>query len=244
MMVEDERVIEGLIQALNSEDWDKRMEAAEALGKIKDAKAVDSLIRALKDDEDGVVRMSVAEALGKTIEALGKIGDARAVQPLLRALKDEDQNIQCKAAEALGKIGDFGSVEAILDWLFANPFRKELEMDAMINLLGDYTTLILKVSFVPLTYHYNFGGEVLEDIEYDLSVSDRAALELCKISTRIASNILHKISTRREIKLHKNIRLDTIYFVNQRQIAINELNRRGNPPYDPSAYLDKEAWKL
>ena len=50
--------------ALKDEDGSVRWEAAEALGKIKDPRAVEPLIAALKDEVSGV-RESAAEALRK-----------------------------------------------------------------------------------------------------------------------------------------------------------------------------------
>lgn len=72
------------IDASISDDWANlesfrlRAAAAAALGKIRDARAVNALI-ALLDDEDDVVRHSAAEALGE-------IGDKRAIGPLKRAV--------------------------------------------------------------------------------------------------------------------------------------------------------------
>jgi len=95
------RKLEALIQALKYEDTDGSMyfrgDAALALGKIGDARAVEPLIEMLNKDEDWYVRSCVAEALGD-------IGDARAVEVLTEALSDEDFSVQTAAQEALGKI--------------------------------------------------------------------------------------------------------------------------------------------
>ncbi|MFN3699646.1 MAG: HEAT repeat domain-containing protein, partial [Dictyoglomus sp.] len=83
-------------------DEDVRGAAAKALGEIKDKRAVEPLISALKD-EDWYVREAAAYALGE-------IGDSRAVEPLISALKDKDEIFQFVAKEALKKITgmDFG----------------------------------------------------------------------------------------------------------------------------------------
>jgi HEAT repeat protein len=102
-----------------------RVWAAEALGLIGDARAVDPLRAALGDPVPEVVRIA-ANALGKIqdpravdalIQALknprarnsaawnlGKVGDSRAVEPLVEAMKDQDQEFRKWAAEALAKI--------------------------------------------------------------------------------------------------------------------------------------------
>jgi HEAT repeat protein len=62
-----------------------------ALGEIKDPRAVEPLIAALKDK--GVCAAAAY--------ALGEIKDPRAVEPLIAALKDESFSVRRAAAEAL-----------------------------------------------------------------------------------------------------------------------------------------------
>ena len=100
--------VEPLCEALREESAEVRTEAARALGKIGDARAVNSLASTL-DDKDENVRCEAANALSKigkpALEtlvtalkssdwwhpalALGKIGDARAILPLVRAFEYE-----------------------------------------------------------------------------------------------------------------------------------------------------------
>ena len=77
-------------------DPEVRKNAAEALGKIKDPRAVEPLITALKDEYSGV-RWHAAWSLGE-------IQDPRAVEPLIEALKDEDSGVRLSAAWSLEKI--------------------------------------------------------------------------------------------------------------------------------------------
>jgi PKD repeat protein len=127
-----------LISALiNDKSSDTRADAAEVLGEIGDARAVEPLIDALRD-VDYTVQWDAAEALGKigdkraveplittlkaedgylqdlAAEALGEIGDAEAVEPLIGALKDEEGDVRSSAAGALGKIGDKRAVEPLI----------------------------------------------------------------------------------------------------------------------------------
>ncbi|MHC1588990.1 MAG: HEAT repeat domain-containing protein, partial [Methermicoccaceae archaeon] len=61
----EKKDVEGLIGALSyKRGWHVRMTAAESLGEIKDPRAVDPLIRALRDEDSGV-RWSAAAALGE-----------------------------------------------------------------------------------------------------------------------------------------------------------------------------------
>lgn len=102
-----------MIEALR--DRNIRWDAAKALGEIKDARAVEPLIEALKEYYWGA-RSSVAEALGK-------IKDIRAVVPLISVLKDEewrireDWRLRRNAALALAEIKDARAVEPLIEAL-------------------------------------------------------------------------------------------------------------------------------
>ena len=239
----DKRAVEPLIQALKDEDWHVQEEAAEALGEIGDKRAVEPLIQALKD-EDWHVQEEAAEALGE-------IGDKRAVEPLIQALKDEDvEYVRAEAAGALVKIGDKRAVEAVIKYLFEDyselyglcHFIKKYS-SSLINLFGDYTDLILKacsyrcIEISSDSYDYYLQEAITQE-------AITATKRLCDIRTPISSNILLLIAKKRDIETIISSQHIYISFESQRKIAKEELKRRGNPPYKPSTYLKKEAWKL
>lgn len=91
-------------------------EAARALGKIGDARAVGRLIAALRDQE----RCKEYHVRVAFIEALGHLNDSQAFESLVQALKkEEDPGPRGAAAAALGKLKDdraiVSLIEAILD---------------------------------------------------------------------------------------------------------------------------------
>lgn len=89
--------VDGLIKVLGTgRHPESREEAAEALGEIRDPRAVDPLIAAL-NDRNPEVREEAAEALGK-------IGDPRAVEPLTGLLGDPRREVREKAEKALGRL--------------------------------------------------------------------------------------------------------------------------------------------
>jgi HEAT repeat protein len=90
-------------------DSDKRVAAADALGKLGDPRAVEPLVSALGDDRAGV-RCAAAEALGK-------LSDTRAIEPLIKALGDGDYDVRGAAAGALGKLGDARAIESLISAL-------------------------------------------------------------------------------------------------------------------------------
>ncbi len=128
----------------NSKSNSARQEAAVALGKLGDARAVEPLIAIFKES-DWEVKRSAAEALvelrGSAVEpliaalkerneyvresaagVLGQLGAqledtalrARMVEPLIAALKDSDWRVRENVAEALGKLGDAPAVEPLI----------------------------------------------------------------------------------------------------------------------------------
>ncbi len=94
----EKRDAEGLIRILEEESyWFARKKAAETLGNIGNIKGVESLIKALKD-ENGEVQWQATVALGE-------VGDKRAIGPLSELLKDEENPlIQEAAKESLENI--------------------------------------------------------------------------------------------------------------------------------------------
>lgn len=139
MKLKKVKSIEQLSENLKSPNILVRLRAARALGKIKDARAVEPLILALRD-KSRFVRKSVVKALKRidlyaveplimalentnedsrrfVVKVLGRIGDTRAVEPLIRALGDKKWSIRVSAAEALGEIGDVRSVEPLIQIL-------------------------------------------------------------------------------------------------------------------------------
>jgi HEAT repeat protein len=90
--------VDGLIKALEYEkDRQVQCDAAKALGKIGNERAVEPLINALKNKEGNVRRESA--------EALGKIGDTRAVEPLVKALGYGSYGPESIVVESLVKMG-------------------------------------------------------------------------------------------------------------------------------------------
>ncbi len=133
--------VEPLISVLAHSHNQARKAAADALGQIGDARAVEPLIVALKDREIrqcGAVEDALVKIGGPAVEPLvaafkngdfevrfdavtllGKIGDARAVEPLIAALAL--RNVPLPTAEALGRIGDVRAVGPLIAALEDEP---------------------------------------------------------------------------------------------------------------------------
>ena len=119
------------------------VEAAEALGKIGDEKAVEPLITTFNECEERFSWLGSAlhNFLGRPIAiALGRIGGDRAIEALITIfLQDDDWAVRMRAAEALGNIGDERAIEpltaALEDW---DPDVQEAAREALdkINTRG------------------------------------------------------------------------------------------------------------
>jgi HEAT repeat protein len=91
------RDLRGLIDALSYPNPAVRRDAAIALGKIGDVRAVEPL-KILLIDRSEDVRVAAAQALGE-------LGDSRAIEALIRALNDTYPDLQREAEFSLLKIG-------------------------------------------------------------------------------------------------------------------------------------------
>ncbi|MBI4222080.1 MAG: HEAT repeat domain-containing protein [Planctomycetes bacterium] len=97
---------EALISALNSNtNLSLVCAVIEAMGQIRDTRAVEPLIAFLNHKE--------AKIREYTAVSLGKLRDSRAVESLIAALNDEQERVRWYAADSLGKIGDPVCVDSL-----------------------------------------------------------------------------------------------------------------------------------
>lgn len=132
----DPGAVDSYIKALQDKDPNTQWQAAEDLGKIGDARAVEPLIKVL---EKGLfsTRKKAAQALARigkpaltplidalnsevsdirqyAAMALGYMGDTKTVELLIVALRDDYSFVRVQAAEALGEIRDAKAVKPLI----------------------------------------------------------------------------------------------------------------------------------
>ena len=261
------------ISCLEDIELDIRVNVARTLGKIGDAKAIKPLLLSwepLNFKEDQILWHDRDTLLPVTVEALTRIGNS-AMEQLLKAVKDaiKEQSpwFVFPAVWALCEIGNRKASEAVIDWLFlcgqavpmaaghiirfhdfdkrllssADFIRSQGSIEVLQKLLGDYADLILDIfTWRPTT----------DPDRWDMSRCDEAVRRLCEIKTFVSSNILHTVTKIRSLTVSSEWFWDGghavqyLDFKSQKQMAKEELKRRGKPRYDPSAYLNQDAWRL
>ncbi|HEU4722025.1 MAG TPA: HEAT repeat domain-containing protein, partial [Gemmatimonadaceae bacterium] len=102
----DSVVVLALIGRLRDENAEVRRAAANALGKLEDARAVPALIAALGDRE--------SEVRAAAAEALGHFEDPRALNGLSALLADSDRDVRKQALEALSNYESGVPVDGVL----------------------------------------------------------------------------------------------------------------------------------
>lgn len=103
-----------LIQRLKADSFD-RYDVTQALKKMRDPRAVEPLIAALRDRESALLR-------GRSAWALGEIKDPRAVEPLIALLNHWDKYVRMRAAWILGKLQDSRAVEPLISALLKDAY--------------------------------------------------------------------------------------------------------------------------
>jgi len=111
--------IEALISKLKDEDTNIVEAAVEALGKMKDPRAVEPLIEILNKEEDG-------DILVKTIDALIEIEDPKAIPPLISTLNHKDLGNRWYACQIIEKLARKG----IIDYQAVEPLISILKKDS------------------------------------------------------------------------------------------------------------------
>lgn len=140
--MEKNKDVEGLVKALEHDNYLIRKEAARSLKKVGDERAVESLIKSLKYENwqsEFTLLTSVREF---SAEALGIIGDERAVQPLIQAMnEDVDEEVRWKSAWALGQIRDDSAIDALIEAMNSDSWRVRENAAKSLGNIGDKKAL-------------------------------------------------------------------------------------------------------
>ena len=207
-----------------------------------------------------IVKQKSLEKYGKPykeVAVLGKIGGPEAAQVLTDVLEHHNKNATSAVpkyedefpevvAKSLGQIADKRSAETVIVYLFKHPRSWDIhhqEFETVFScLFEDFTNLIIRIAFYDSHYGYY-------EWTYDLTPNLKALEEICDIHNPVSTNILHLVAERENfvgpVKASEwgywdgEINLQPL-----RDMAKEELRKRGSPPYDKSAYLHVDNWRL
>lgn len=120
------------IAALQDEDWAVREDAALALAGLRDKRAVEPLIRVLRDSDRAVRQAAIA--------ALTAIGEP-AVEPLGACLRDANLTVQESAASILASIGDVRVADALTGALTSGDWVVRMQAAKALGRIGEPRTI-------------------------------------------------------------------------------------------------------
>lgn len=140
--IANEQVLEPLLSAALSPNWIVRMSAAQALGRIQNPQAIDTLVLVLQDKVP-----AVREEAGRAIQA---IGDA-SIPKLLEALQDRNWKIRLRAVEALALLKPREAVGPLMLLVLEDP-DTAVRQDAVraLGQIGDSRAIPLLLSSLAL----------------------------------------------------------------------------------------------
>ncbi len=216
--------IEPLIAALQHNDSSVRLNAAIALGKFRDPRAISPLISAFTRKSNPVYKAAdvlatwgVHEAIEPLIaalqhddtgvrhcaaEALGELGDPRAIEPLKKVLKDGNSRVNDAVAEALKKLG-VTNVDSLLVELKTRP------KIVVIDFLDDFSDKDLDKYFVEVNIPSVENTQAIlplldaiKDYRHGEDSRARAARELGKIGGKEAITALRSALTDHSVLVH------------------------------------------
>ncbi|MBC7188499.1 MAG: HEAT repeat domain-containing protein [Calditrichaeota bacterium] len=116
------------MSALSDPDWQVCTQAARLLGNIREERAIQPLLAALRH-QNWTVRQSAEDALRNF--------GAKAVPALIEALNGDDWVVRLRAARALGEIGDRQAIPALQRAVARedeHPRAKAIEQEALQKL--------------------------------------------------------------------------------------------------------------
>ena len=149
-----------LLAILTFGEMDTRYAAIDALGRLRDPRAIEPLIESLRSDAYSGLRWKAAEALArigspavgplisllsdpdddvrwKVAIALGEIRDPQAIDPLLSLLSDSDSYVRSRAALALATIGEPAISDLIVSLGSEDPVVRASVASALGTVGGD-----------------------------------------------------------------------------------------------------------
>ncbi len=141
------------LQQLRSTDVTLRSDAAHALGKLADERAVPALAEALRDQDEYVRKSAVM--------ALRRIGGPGAMEAMRAALADRSEQVCLQAVKGLGELRDAGAVEALIKVLARRERSLVSAATEALSRIGPDAVVPLMEAFKDRYLRRRIGAQVL-----------------------------------------------------------------------------------
>ncbi len=181
------------------------------LGFIGGQRAIEALIKALKDNDPAVVKAAA--------HSLAYLNDRRAVVPLCEALKTEDKSAKCEIICALGLLHDNRAVNPLLEILKGDDEKCEILAVRALGIIGDKRAVLpfcesirgMRVKAISLTAEVlgNLGDKRAVPRLMDLAtvwqenIGVQAIRSLGKLGDKRAVSLLNQVLLWRSYPIHK-----------------------------------------
>ena len=209
-----------------------------------EAKRLLSLNKNLEQIERCLVKQTVIVLI------LGGIGDTRAADPVLDWLFTYPSFLESRLWNLDPEYERYRRCSLFLPGI---PLGK---------LFGDYAELLIDAASCSYTYDSGEGscGQPYNWEWLPSKRAEEAVRRFCQVNNSITTNILHKVKRKTQTFLGSEMgkivfdwkhgdreadrkKLNDLY-ESERRIAREELCRRGNPPFDPTVFLDRMSWRV
>jgi HEAT repeat protein len=234
----DANGIASLRAALKHPEAAVRIAAVAALAKIGEAAqpVVPELALLLRD-----ANREVAAAALRAIDLLAPLAVCAApiVAQVWRTLPLAD------VLSLFQKMPNPSFIDPVMQMLFEGRASTGVNLSKLLLLMVSGSAVneqLANWAIVAKGYEHKFRGWNHDPGVITLEGSDAAVRSLCAVNSPVTSNILHLVAQKKDVSVTMNTGCsepwqEAVSFEGQREAARAELAKRGNPSYDPGAYL-------
>ena len=246
----DRRAVAPLLACLDDDSNFIRRPAALALALLGDSRAVEPLSRVIAD-QDRVVGYGRQEYKLAAESALARL-DQSTAERYVAVLRDEATPAPEKrhALEMVAMAGRRQDAELVIDVLLRHPDAHDRYMTPLRKLFDNYDEIIHGLADCYSGSAKTTGREWEEVTTYTYELRTPGLERLCALRTALADNLLHKATCRPDLEVVGEV-MDqagtstrVLSLEPLREMARQELLRRGSPAYRPEVFLDDAAWTL
>lgn len=183
-------------------------------------------------------------------KVLGALNNEKGLDILITNLSDSSEYYRKEAKDLLNIMGNKKAIDPIINYLFTYTAMRPNEPPELLEIFGDYSSIIAELFTIKQMTKRGTWSNKDFTYSYDCSISDNALNKLCELKTPISNNLLNKVKNERrniKVKISQDCHgegYNDLSFLYQREKAQRELEKRGNPVYDPLVYEEESLWQI